>query len=167
MRVGGSSGDIGTCNWGIYDEDNSAVRMTIAANGQVLIADALQAAATPGLAIGGGDNATGLFLANTDTLGVAVGGAERVRFCCDGRVGIGTASPTVGYLVESAGSILIESTSPELHINDTSGGTPCLKFMDNGTVRGMIGTSSTTMQIDADSDIYMNCLLYTSDAADE
>ena len=35
MRVGGSGGDIGTCNWGIYDEDNSAVRMVIADGGEV------------------------------------------------------------------------------------------------------------------------------------
>jgi hypothetical protein len=82
-----------------------------------------------------GDTNTGVFFPAADTVGISTGGTERARVDSAGRLGIGTTSPTSGYLLDVRDRARVASTSN--YVLDLIGS----------------GTNGSTLQVYADNSI--------------
>jgi hypothetical protein len=87
------------------------------------VAVAAGAVGTPGLTVSGDTN-TGIFFPAADTIAFAEGGAEVARFDSNGRLGIGTTSPSYNLSVAGSGTVTssVASSSANAVLRLTSSG---------------------------------------------
>ena len=78
-----------------------------------------------------GDTDTGFYAPSANTLGVATGGIERLRFDSSGRVGIGTTSPNRVFEIQNA-SPIIRLTESAGTYSEISASTSILSFRADG-----------------------------------
>ncbi len=57
------------------------------------------------------NTSTGIWSSGTDSLNISTGGSERVRFVADGRVGVGTTTPSFKLTLDNDGGILAVGTN--------------------------------------------------------
>jgi len=99
-------------------------------------------AAAPSVAFEGDSN-TGIYSPGADQVAIATGGTGRLFVDASGRVGIGT-SPS--YTLEAAGAIATQSTSPAIHLNDSTPGGGSFALLNGGAIYsyGQIALRDTT-----------------------
>jgi hypothetical protein len=122
--------------------------MAITLDGTTGIAGIDGSAGTP--AVQGADSNTGVFFPAADTVAVATGGAEKMRITDTGIVGIGTSSPTAGYLLDVRGQIIIGDGGGNADINFNASnvgrflvaGTERVRIDSNGNL--LVGKTSST-----------------------
>ena len=166
----------------IYDETNSASRLTIASDGTVSVLQGLELSSTltiPDTIVHSGDTNTKIRFPAVDTITAETGGSERVRIDSSGRVGLGgqtSPSATIhiqdlsanGYELKLGGNaITFNRTSLSYidQINDTgslvfrttSSQTNALTIASNGNITAnagnfVIGTSGKGIDFSATGD---------------
>jgi hypothetical protein len=98
-------------------------------------------AAAPALCVGNDVN-TGVFGPAADTWAVATNGSERLRVDSNGRVGIGTTSPTLPLQVERAAN----DTDTRIAVRNTSNGSSAVTYItignDTSSTAGIIALNS-------------------------
>ena len=89
----------------IYDETNSASRLTIASDGTVSILQGLELSSTltiPDKIIHSGDTNTEISFPSADTIDLQTAGSSRIRLTSDGKVGFHATSPNTRFQVGNA-----------------------------------------------------------------
>jgi hypothetical protein len=102
-----------------------------------------------------GDTNTGIFFPAADTIAFSEGGAEAMRITSDGRLGIGTTTPTEKLSVD--GSVIFNESGNNVDFRVEGDTDANLLFVDASTDRVGIGTASPPYKftVDAGSDTGM------------
>jgi len=151
--------------------------MTITINGTTGIAGVDGSAGTP--AVQGTDTNTGIFFPAADTIAFGEGGAEVARFDSNGRLGIGTSSPsyklqvnTDGVMFGDAGTFRMRFDATDVLFLNGSGGTTeraridsdggflVGKTIDSSSTAGSVirASGQAVLVVDAESPLRVNRL---------
>ena len=147
IRLDHTSAGAGNLVFGTSDGASNADRFHIQntgvwvenAAGPALLNEAASST-NPTLVPNRSDTDTGIGWASANNLTAVTGGSERMRIDSSGNVGIGTSSP--------GAELDIESTSPEIHLNDSDGVlgasvTSRVIFQASGSTQGIVGLGTT------------------------
>jgi hypothetical protein len=110
--------------------DNGSVSSTMLAT-NLTISAAAGSATTPSIAFTGDLN-TGIYSPGADQLAVSTGGTGRLFVDSSGRVGIGTSSPTAGYLLDCRGNVKFGSSSTAGVYLGVDSNIPFIQGFDSG-----------------------------------
>jgi hypothetical protein len=99
-----------------------------------------------------GDENTGIFFPSADTIAFSEGGTEAMRITSDGRLGIGTTTPTEKLSVD--GSVIFNESGNNVDFRVEGDTDANLLFVDASTDRVGIGNSSPSFKLDVkDGDV--------------
>ena len=94
----------------------------------------------------GGDNDSGLDMSTNDVVAVKIAGSEKARVHSDGKVGIGTASPSELLHIENT------SSDPVLRITGPAAGNPMLEFRQTTNQKAYVLFNDTNENLQLGSD---------------
>jgi hypothetical protein len=131
------------------DDNANATAITINSSEQVAFTDGT--ASLPSITNLGDEN-TGIFFPSADTIAFSEGGTEAMRITSDGRLGIGTTTPTEKLSVD--GSVIFNESGNNVDFRVEGDTDANLLFVDASTDRVGIGNSSPSFKLDVkDGDV--------------